>query len=71
MIPAAQHSARDDTGPAISISVRELLREASEFIILAQAIRDRAQPGPNQDIPAALIARDRLRALIGTSGDAS
>lgn len=53
-----------DSGPAITISAHQLQREASEAILLAQAMRDRAQPGARQDIPAALIARDRLRALI-------
>ena len=54
-----------ETGPAISISAHDLVRLGNEVITLGQAMRDRAQPGARQDIPAALTARDRLRALIG------
>ena len=54
-----------ETGPAISISAHDLVRLGNDLIAFGQVIRDRAQPGPRQDIPAALTARDRLRALIG------
>lgn len=58
-----------ESGPAISICAHQLQREASEAIALAMAMRDRASPGERQDIPAALLARDRLRALLGTVGE--
>jgi hypothetical protein len=54
-----------DTGPSITICAHKLYAQAQAAIVLAQAIRDRAMAGPGRDIAAALVARDRLRALLG------
>lgn len=57
-------SAQADIGPVVTVNSAALYRMSDAIIREAQIMRDRAAPGPRQDVRAALICFERLRGIL-------